>query len=62
MMDHVPEALHEKLLRRLRAKRYDFFLYEGKLFTIGNTNNGYALMPLAAAREAHYLNRRRKKG
>lgn len=54
----VTEALYQELLLRLKAKQYDFFLWAGRLFTIGNADGGYALMPLLAEREAYYLNHR----
>jgi len=54
----VTEALYQELLLRLKEKRYDFFLWAGRLFTIGNADGGYALMPLLAEREAYYLNHR----
>jgi hypothetical protein len=59
---YVTEGLYQELLRRLQAEACDFFLYEGKLFTVGNAVGGYALMPLVAEREAYYLNRRQKMG
>ena len=59
---YVTAALHQELLRRLKEEKCDFFLYEGKLFTIGKMNSGYALMPLVAEQEAYYLNRRQEMG
>lgn len=59
---YVTDALYQELLRWLKEEKCDFFLYAGRLFTIGNAAGGYALMPLLAEREAYYLNHRREMG
>ena len=50
-------VLFEKLVNMLKPSKSDFFLYKGKLFTIGEVDGGYGILPLIPEREAYYLNR-----
>ena len=42
----IPEKTYNKLLARLEESKSDFFLYKGKVVTIGNADGGFAIMPL----------------
>lgn len=58
----VKETLYQELVHRLELEAGDFFLYEGKMFTVGHAEGRNAIMPLVAAREAYYLGRRQEIG